>query len=487
MNIEHFNIIEKVKILIIENENAIGKMIDYEEIKRLNKKYFPNLNERDFALEVLELTYSSYRHMKNEKKKGRILLRTGKTQIFQIQELLIKIGYDERHKINYKELKKLKEIFGENLDEEFFATKCLRLPLHNGYYALKQNSNYRRHINLPNIKNKTEIDINHTIKKINDLQIIGKKITYSKLQELYIEYGMGMTETEFAQFVLGISLSMYSKIKNDSTKSAKVRNMKLQAVAEYIKTEFLKDHRYYTESEIETICLQNGISVEEFIRYCILNDRVFYLKSNEYVDQYITALNSKKQIYIGKTRLSNKFIEENIDFLNSCIDRIERKYRYIRDYFNIDKDDYRQKVLLYAIENLGDLEKNFDDNSEFLKQSMYSQINSRYFAIKVRELEINYKKSEMFDKHKDEIELEDKGEDISKKVEDEQISDVLDKDLCFQIINELKQEHNEGIQKKIAMKNVMKKYNINQVELLEYMKLYIQIQEEKVAETELEI
>lgn len=487
MNKEHFNIIEKIKISVIENENAIGKMIDYEEIKRLNKKYFPNLNERDFALEVLELTYSSYRHMKNEKKKGRILLRTGKTQIFQIQELLIKIGYDERHKINYKELKKLKEIFGENLDEEFFATKCLRLPLHNGYYALKQNSNYRRHINLPNIKNKTEIDINHTIKKINDLQIIGKKITYSKLQELYIEYGMGMTETEFAQFVLGISLSMYSKIKNDSTKSAKVRNMKLQAVAEYIKTEFLKDHRYYTESEIETICLQNGISVEEFIRYCILNDRVFYLKSNEYVDQYITALNSKKQIYIGKTRLSNKFIEENIDFLNSCIDRIERKYRYIRDYFNIDKDDYRQKVLLYAIENLGDLEKNFDDNSEFLKQSMYSQINSRYFAIKVRELEINYKKSEMFDKHKDEIELEDKGEDISKKVEDEQISDVLDKDLCFQIINELKQEHNEGIQKKIAMKNVMKKYNINQVELLEYMKLYIQIQEEKVAETELEI
>ena len=58
MNIEHFNIIEKVKILIIENENAIGKIIDYEEIKRLNKKYFPNLNERDFALEVLELTYS---------------------------------------------------------------------------------------------------------------------------------------------------------------------------------------------------------------------------------------------------------------------------------------------------------------------------------------------------------------------------------------------------------------------------------------------
>lgn len=70
MNIEHFNIIEKVKILTIENENAIGKMIDYEEIKRLNKKYFPNLNERDFALEVLELTYSSYRHMKNEKKGG---------------------------------------------------------------------------------------------------------------------------------------------------------------------------------------------------------------------------------------------------------------------------------------------------------------------------------------------------------------------------------------------------------------------------------
>ena len=93
----------------------------------------------------------------------------------------------------------------------------------------------------------------------------------------------------------------------------------------------------------------------------------------------------------------------------------------------------------------------------------------------------------MFYKHKGEIKLEDKGEDISQKVEAEQIGDVLDNDLCFQIVNELKQEHNEGIQKTIAMKNVMKKYNINQVELLEYMKLYIQIQEEKVVETELEI
>ena len=118
---------------------------------------------------------------------------------------------------------------------------------------------------------------------------------------------------------------------------------------------------------------------------------------------------------------------------------------------------------------------------------MYSQINSRYFAIKVRELEINYHKSEMFYNHKGEIKLEDKGEYISQKVEAEQIGDVLDNDLCFQIVNELKQEHNEGIQKTIAMKNVMKKYNINQAELLEYMKLYIQIQEEKVAETEPEI
>lgn len=43
MDKEHFNIIEKIKISVIENENAIGKMIDYEEIKRLNRKYFPNL------------------------------------------------------------------------------------------------------------------------------------------------------------------------------------------------------------------------------------------------------------------------------------------------------------------------------------------------------------------------------------------------------------------------------------------------------------
>jgi len=232
MNQEDFNIIEEKKILVIKNENAIGKMIDYEELKRLHKEYFPNLNERDFALEVLELTCSSYRHMKNEKKRGRILLRTGNPQISQIQELLINIGYDEKYKINYRELKKLKEIFGNNLDEEFFATKCLKLPLHNGYYALKQNSDYRRHINLPNTKDKTAIDINHTIKKIKDLQIMGQKIKYSEFQKLYIEYGMGMTETEFAQFVLGISLSMYSKIKNDSTKSAKVRNMKLQDTGE---------------------------------------------------------------------------------------------------------------------------------------------------------------------------------------------------------------------------------------------------------------
>ena len=47
MNIEHFNIIEKVKILIIENENAIGKMIDYElmmNVKVKKKKKAPDFD-----------------------------------------------------------------------------------------------------------------------------------------------------------------------------------------------------------------------------------------------------------------------------------------------------------------------------------------------------------------------------------------------------------------------------------------------------------
>lgn len=50
-----------------------GKLITYEELQELHQEYCPNISEREFALEILEVSYCNYYHFKTTKSKVKIL------------------------------------------------------------------------------------------------------------------------------------------------------------------------------------------------------------------------------------------------------------------------------------------------------------------------------------------------------------------------------------------------------------------------------
>jgi hypothetical protein len=57
---------------------------------------------------------------------------------------------------------------------------------------------------------------------------VGKLISYEELQELYTEYGRGMSELDFAQGILGISYPNYSAVKNLGQKTKVLKDKKVE-------------------------------------------------------------------------------------------------------------------------------------------------------------------------------------------------------------------------------------------------------------------
>ena len=485
--------IEDIKNSIIKKEKCIGKMIDYAELRKLHKIYGANLSEKDFATEVLEISYTHYRHMKNEGKRGRVFLNYGKERIKKVNSLLLDKGFNN-NAIIYKTLNEIHCAFASDLDEGFFATQCLGIRL-DGYHVIKNNETFKRTINIPNVKNE-DADIETILLNIKKVGIINSYISYETLQSLYSEYGKGLTESEFAQRILGISLSMYSKIKNDTSKRAKVIDKKIKIISELISRDSIKESRYSTLEEINKICQDNEIELDKFIQYCILNNRVFYIKAPEYIEKYRNVLNTKGKIYIGRTKISQQFMNEHIDIFSGMINKIIRKFRHIKDYFDEDNLDHRQNVMIWAIENLGDIEKNFKDDINFFRQTAYNQISGYYLGIKMRSLEVNYKKKGTYYKlEKDsnsevEIEVEDKNVNIQDEVEsilddtEGTTNEEYNKAVIY--INFLKEQSEKGIDKKIAIEKVLKTYSISKLELFRYMNIYLTFKEE-IGDEEIEI
>ena len=122
-----------LKILIKEFNLKIGESIDKEKFKNIYcraKQIFEENNEKDFlspkefALEYLQLTKSSYKALKGGYQKAKIL-KNYELTLEEILEIRRKIIYKHKlHKGELKTYKELKEIFETNStvfqEKEFF-------------------------------------------------------------------------------------------------------------------------------------------------------------------------------------------------------------------------------------------------------------------------------------------------------------------------------------------------------------------------------
>ena len=460
-----------------------GQYIDYEKLKEIYNIYGQKrgLSEKDFANEVLNIEGYRYNFIKNNKgAKAKILTAEKLTDkdSKQILNKIIEEGYDIGQLIDYEEFQVLFARYGNGLNEKDFAMQILNIS-ETGYFQLK-NGRYKVRI----LKNKVPIltyeERKKIIDEIKENGYIGTSVNYKDFRKLYKKYREIYTEKDFAFEILGINYPNYSRCKNSGANIVIKDGLLIQKSRE-IKSLYVNQARYYSKSEIDSICKEYDITIDDFLTYVYQEN--FYDTS-----PFKKVLDRKKQLWIGRTRISKEFVDRNIDKINQIALEIStsvcKKY-----HLNQNRDDYKQNLIIYVIENMGDLEKNLGDTDEFFdivgrKTRKFCEGDTlEKFRISKR-FEGLYKVSKNRKNINDEIfevQYADKSIDIEQTVEDkltreDSNSNENDMERCIDL---LKNCIESGMSKRKAIEETSNLMNIDSQQMLKLMQAYL-IQKGKV-------
>lgn len=233
MDIEKYiaNIKEQLK-----EQGYAGKKIDYTEFKELYKLYGNQFQEKEFAENVLEMTYDQYNDLKKDVFKA-VILKKQLSQIIQqdVEKIKRRLGLEgySGKLIDYFELQRLHQMYGRQMPEEKFARLVLDL---NDTSYVQVKSGKRKVFILKSIQDKA---LEESKKIKTDLIEDGyeeKLIDYIELQNLHQTYGKQMTETKFAQKVLGLSSSIYLEMKNKGIRGRVLKKIKDESIQKHIET-----------------------------------------------------------------------------------------------------------------------------------------------------------------------------------------------------------------------------------------------------------
>lgn len=481
----------------LEKQGYVGQSINYEQLQILYERYcsfyfFENfMTESEFAQKVLEIRVSQ--RMKNGTRNAIILKSLIKPitqeETDRIKQELEMQGYWGR-KINYEVFQSLYNQYGNRIPEYKFAEEILGISgalLGNMRRLPKARANILKEVTIP--ISEEEID---AIKEILEVKGYGGKlITYSELQLLHQTYGSQMREDVFAQIVLEISrIESYRKIRESGRRTTRILfyNKKVKLIQGML----FSESRWYSKEEIEQICEENGISLDKVIRNIASNGTSLY---NE---DYKRVLNEKGKLWIGKVRMSNEFIENNLKLImrKAKIALKSAKNRYAINY-NSEDDDMMQNAMLWLMENAGDIEKNFCDYPEMLERSIFNKIRKQIvinilstYKIKAKTTSLNKRLTpkKKADKAKEGDELGDRissgynlEEDLiererakeQQRRKKKKSSSREETDLAAMAINEMKRQIEEGIEKQVILANIVRQFGMSKEELLKLMQNYL--------------
>ena len=228
---EEKGLTEKERLEIISELRAIGcysgQCIDENELKQLVKKHGRGLSEKDFACKILGIKEGTYYSFKGKKCRVQIFRQEkllSEEEILDIVKLLKSNGYCSGQSIDYKELKKMYEMYGQKsgLSEKDFAYIVLGIKDYR-YSYIKNNEGANVKIwRNEKLKEKDKQQIVNKIKE--DGYDIGQLIDYEEFQVLVTRYGNGLNEKDFAMQILNISEQSYFDLKNERNKVRILKN-----------------------------------------------------------------------------------------------------------------------------------------------------------------------------------------------------------------------------------------------------------------------
>ena len=180
-----------------------------------------------------------------------------------------------------------------------------------------------------------------------------------------------VSERNLATRVLGISRPSYDKIKHNPNLNTYVLDPRKKEISDQIRYRIRRESRFFTLEEIQELCRENELTIEDFSRYVV--SREFHSMAFYGKNLYGDILSRKGKIYIGKKECcTREFARKNQDDIIRMSRRIARELCLAYQeggYIN----DCAQDVMLFFIERCGDLEKNFEDDARLCKVLMYSR------------------------------------------------------------------------------------------------------------------
>ena len=470
---------------ILEAQGYVGKSIDYAELQILHKKYGSQMAESKFAYDVLEIIPSQYKRMKRGIRNAIILksliVKITQKEIDEIKQELEMQGYCEK-KINYEELKMIHQKYGSQMTEHQFAQDVLGISgafLGNMRRLPKAKARVLKSYTIPISEMEVE-----TIKEIlEEKGYGGKLIDYSELQRLHQLYCPQIREEFFAQVILEIPYaSSYHKIKDGTSRTQILcSNMKTELIRDML----FKDIRWYTKEEIKQICLENGISLDKVIRQIASNG------TNLYNENYKRVLDERGRLWIGKTRLSNEYVERNFKMI---MKKAKIALKSVKGLYNVsynsEDEDMIQNAVLWLIETAGEAEKNFIDYPDIMEQRIFNTLRRHIMLevlstrrIKVGTISLNQRLTpkQKRDKAKEGDELGTRiasdynlENDALERIEEKETDEILNgEELATICIQEMKTQIEAGLSRQEVLTNIAVQFALSQEGLLEIMQNYL--------------
>lgn len=363
---------EERKVIVenlINTRNAKPyEFCDYDRFKELYVGY-ENISEYNFAL-ILDMSKESFSQIKNNGKQARILKDClDKEQI--VDELIASGKLQIGEKIDYtkfSELFKEYEYLGVFLFADIIEVSennIERLRTNPGSTTIALRSKIKdEKLQENNIRQQAKcyVDELFEIGRIH----VGQEIDYETFKDIYLKCSY-ISEHEFAA-LLGISYFKYQNMRFMSQKTY-IQDYKIDEAVKLIGK--LEENKYFSKEEIEDICSKYGITKEDFITYFVYSGTFRYNSNSK---AYLDILEKHNKIYIGRTRMSNEYFEENysqfIEPIKRLVGSMCKHYRML-SY----REDFESDAIMYLIQNCGDIEKNFSDYED--NQTLINMIIGR--------------------------------------------------------------------------------------------------------------
>lgn len=344
--------VERIKQILIE-KGYREKIISYLEFKDLYLEYGHFISERQFAMQILELSSPSFQNIKYDSKLSATILpfkKLTKNEIQDIKQELIDLGYEDI-KISMEELDELYSKYSHMMSKSTFFEKVLEI------YRVDTNSKQ-----LVTILRRKDILKEDDIEKIkNKIREEGYYFKWCRpefVNKLYDAYGAGLTYNTFIQQILGITRKQIIGAKQDGL--VRIVDIKIKNTMEFILNKYLMDIRYYSKEEILDLCNKYNVDLESFIFYSLV--KTTRNKHNVYIETYTNILNTHGKLWIGNDRVSNEIISLYYDQIKDQIMKIIYcvKLLYPKVFNNSQElDDEFQNLFLFFMENGSEIEKNF--------------------------------------------------------------------------------------------------------------------------------